>query len=111
MSILSILPWNKIIQLAVNLITRSLEYSDNLKHLEKDWLKFTRSLSISLPVNFSEKQKVALAKLQEEQRQTNAKINHIKKSLENYKEQNAILYSKNLKLEDQLLKSKASREF
>ena len=103
MSLLSLIPRGQVVKLAVNLISRAIGHSDSLKHLEGDWVRFTKSLNKSMPVNFSQKQIIAIKILEERERIEGVKIKALEEKIKNYKEKNNTLYSENLELKDKLL--------
>jgi hypothetical protein len=103
MSLLSLIPWGQVVKLAVDLISRAINHSDELRHLEEDWVKFTKSLNKSIPVNFSNRQIVAIKILEERERIESVKAKALEEKIDNYKEKNRELYSENLKLKDKAL--------
>lgn len=107
MSLLSSLPWGQIVKLAISLIGRAIKHSDDLRGLEEDWVRFTKSLNKSIPVNFSQSQIIAIKKLEEKDRLTEAKIKALEIKAGNYQEQAKKLYSENLELKDKSLRSEA----
>jgi len=118
MSFLSTLPWGKIAELAISLITKAIKYNSDLKELEEEWLRFTKNINRKIPVKFSDDQLSAIYKLDEIERLNKVKIDAFEVKIQNYKneiekieDKNKQLYSENLKLRDKELTQNLSREF
>lgn len=107
------MPWGAIVSFVIKIIGRIIEKSDELKELEKEWLIFTRALNKKYPVQFSEREKFALKKLEEIERQRESKMQNLKEQKKNLNLKMQELYAENLFLKDKKLKEDAlqSREF